>query len=189
MIAQKERRQRRTAKPDTTTAPAGAQKCSIGWIAAQWSDDGQLRGITIGHPSPAAALSALNRDGPLVGKDQLSAEKQELLDRLCAYADGANDSFHDVPVNLDHLSAFASTVVRRCRQIPLGETMTYAQLAAACGSPRAARAVGNVMSSNRFPLVVPCHRVVGAGGGLGGFSAPQGVRLKRQLIHREGVEI
>jgi methylated-DNA-[protein]-cysteine S-methyltransferase len=63
---------------------------------------------------------------------------------------------------------------------------TYGDLAAAIGSPGAARAVGSVMARNCFPLIVPCHRVLGAGGSLGGYSAPDGLRMKRRLLAMEG---
>ena len=69
--------------------------------------------------------------------------------------------------------------------MPRGETVSYAELAGRAGSPNAARAVGGVMAGNRVPLLVPCHRVVGAGGRLGGFSAPTGVELKKRLLALE----
>jgi methylated-DNA-[protein]-cysteine S-methyltransferase len=108
-----------------------------------------------------------------------------VLDRLCRYLDGEPVAFDDVPVSLDHLSTFQRRVVACCRAIPYGGTRTYGELAAAAGSPGAARAVGQVMACNRLPLVVPCHRVLAAGGKLGGFSAPQGLALKRRLLALE----
>jgi len=67
---------------------------------------------------------------------------------------------------------FQRKVLVACRRIPVGKTRTYAELAAAVGSPKAARAVGRVMATNRpLPIIIPCHRVVGSAGGLGGFSA------------------
>ncbi len=72
-----------------------------------------------------------------------------------------------------------------CRRIPWGQTRSYAQLAAVAGRPGAARAVGSVMAKNRVPLVVPCHRVIASSGQLGGYSAPQGLSLKRRLLAME----
>jgi methylated-DNA-[protein]-cysteine S-methyltransferase len=109
----------------------------------------------------------------------------EVLDQLVRYLDGEAVSFDDVPVDLDHLSAFQQRVAKACRAIPFGATRTYGALAASAGSPGAARAVGQVMKGNRAPLIVPCHRVVAAGGRLGGFSAPLGVSLKRRLLEME----
>ena len=71
------------------------------------------------------------------------------------------------------------------RNVPYGQTLSYAELAAKAGSPKAARAVGSVMAQNRVPLIIPCHRVVGSGGHLGGFSAPRGIAFKKQLLELE----
>ena len=90
--------------------------------------------------------------------------------------------FDDVPLDLSHLSAFQSSVVSACRKIGRGRTRTYGELAAAAGSPGASRAVGSVMAKNRFPIIVPCHRVVGAGGSLGGFSARDGLSMKERML-------
>jgi methylated-DNA-[protein]-cysteine S-methyltransferase len=89
-------------------------------------------------------------------------------------------------LDLDGHTAFQRRVIRCCRQIPWGATRSYAELAARAGSPRAARAVGAVMAANRFPLIVPCHRVIGARGSLGGYSAPTGLVMKSRLLAREG---
>jgi methylated-DNA-[protein]-cysteine S-methyltransferase len=69
----------------------------------------------------------------------------------------------------------------------VGETVTYAELGRRAGHPRAARAVGGAVARNPLPIVVPCHRVVAAGGGAGGFSAPGGVATKARLLAAEGV--
>ena len=79
-------------------------------------------------------------------------------------------------------------MIEACQRIPRGETLSYGELAAKVGNPGAARAVGTVMSSNPLPLVIPCHRVLGAGGCLGGYSARQGVAMKRRLLEMEGVK-
>ena len=76
-------------------------------------------------------------------------------------------------------------MVMECRKIPYGKTLSYGQLAAKAGRPGAARAVGNHMAGNRTPIIVPCHRVLPSGGGLGGFSAAGGVALKRRLLEME----
>ena len=70
--------------------------------------------------------------------------------------------------------------------LTLAGALSYGELAANAGKPGATRAVGNTMARNRFPIVIPCHRVVGAGGGLGGFSAPSGISLKEKLLSLEG---
>lgn len=103
-----------------------------------------------------------------------------------AYFQGKPTSFA-VRVELNGDTVFRQRVIEACRRIPYGRTATYADLARAAGRPGAARAVGSTMAGNRCPIVVPCHRVVRADGGLGGFSSPDGVKQKRRLLELEGV--
>lgn len=91
----------------------------------------------------------------------------------------------DLPVDLTGVPAFMQRVLAACRQIPFGATMSYGALAVAVGSPKAARAVGQAMARNPIPLVIPCHRVLGADGRLTGFRG--GKDWKRALLAHEGV--
>lgn len=119
--------------------------------------------------------------------EELLPTESAVVARLQAYAAGADDDLLDIPIDTNRLTKFARRVVEQCRRIPAGETLSYAELAARSGSPGAARAVGNVMATNRFPLLVPCHRVVGSGRTIGGYSAASGLEMKRRLLAREGV--
>jgi len=92
-----------------------------------------------------------------------------------------------VPLDLTGLTDFQQAVLRACRAIDYGTTTTYGALAAAVGRPGAARAVGAVMARNPIPLIIPCHRVLGADGRLGGFSAEGGVDVKRRMLRLEGL--
>ncbi len=112
--------------------------------------------------------------------------QRQLVRRFQAYADGHPDSFSDVPINLEGYSPFQQRVLLECRRIAYGCTISYAQLAARAGAPRAARAVGNVMAQNRLPILIPCHRVIASNGSLGGYSGPHGLRTKRRLLELEG---
>lgn len=87
------------------------------------------------------------------------------------------------PLDLSAGTPFQRQLWGRLRQIPAGRTRTYAELASALGRPRAARAVGNACGANPIPLLVPCHRVVPSGGGLGGFSGP--LEWKQRLLEIE----
>jgi len=109
--------------------------------------------------TPAGAVTVLARDG---------AEAERLRTRIDAYLAGAHDDFGDValPAGTD----FQRACWQACRTIPRGETRSYAWLAAAAGSPGAARAAGQAMRRNPMPIVVPCHRVVGTGRWIGGYS-------------------
>jgi methylated-DNA-[protein]-cysteine S-methyltransferase len=154
----------------------------LGWIAVA-GRDGTVGGISIAHATASDALRAVERlvDGPIV-PDSWSAE---LARRFKSYARGDEGDFNDLRLDLGHLTGFQRRVVELCRRIPRGETLSYGELARQAGAPGAARAVGNVMANNRFPLVVPCHRVIAADGRLGGFSARNGLRLKRRLLDLE----
>lgn len=83
------------------------------------------------------------------------------------------------------VSNFHQTVLRGCFQIPAGATLTYGALAARAGSPKAARAVGAAMARNRWPILIPCHRVVGSTGALTGYSGTGGIATKRHLLALE----
>ncbi|MCA9270414.1 MAG: methylated-DNA--[protein]-cysteine S-methyltransferase [Planctomycetales bacterium] len=178
----------RRAAPSAAWTWAAARSAR-GWVAVCGKGEA-LAAATIGHASEVDAVRWLHGSLPDADwtDDKPSAFAKQLAQRLAGVLAGEADDLADVPLAVDHLRPFARRVTQRCREIPRGQTMTYAELAAACGSPRAARAVGNVMRTNRFPLVVPCHRVVGSGGGLGGYSAPTGLTLKRALLELEGAD-
>jgi methylated-DNA-[protein]-cysteine S-methyltransferase len=159
----------------------------LGWMALCWTGR-QLSRFTFGHPSASAATAALEADMPdAEGTTSLPPWVAELVGRLQSFAAGNAESFGDVPLDVSHLSEFQAQVVKTCRKIGRGKVRTYGELAAAAGSPGAARAVGSVMAKNRFPIIVPCHRVVGAAGSLGGFTARDGVNMKQRMLELEGV--
>ena len=158
---------------------------SLGWIALQGAGV-TLKQLSFGRPTPDAALGQL--DPALAAGAVVARWNPELVKRLQAYAEGARDAFLDVKLDLGPQTEFQRRVVARCRAIGYGKVMTYGELALAAGSPRAARAVGSVMRTNRVPLIVPCHRVVASGGGMGGYYAGEGVRMKLRLLELEGVE-
>jgi len=157
-------------------------------MAVAWNDS-QLTHFTFGHPSRAATIASLETDESLAIIEQPPAWISELASRLQSYAAGNEERFDNVPLDLSHLSAFQTRVVRACRRISRGRVRTYAELAATAGSPGAARAVGNCMATNRFPIIVPCHRVVGSAGSLGGFSARDGINMKRRMLDMEGASL
>ena len=163
-------------------------------MALAWRDE-LACGLVFGHASRRRARLALegllqlpDQSRHVAGKSAASNTPPaiaQLIDDLRRFAAGEPVDFRHVALDEGHLTPFARRVVAACRRIPWGQVRTYGQLAAACGSPGAARAVGQVMAANRYPLVVPCHRVVAAGGRLGGYSSPQGPRMKRRLLTRE----
>ncbi len=101
------------------------------------------------------------------------------------YAEGEFVDFAEFDVDLTSFTAFQTQVLKRVRQVAYGRTASYGQIASRCGRPGAARAVGGAMARNPVPLIIPCHRVIGAKGRLTGFSAPRGLDLKQQLLDLE----
>ena len=158
----------------------------LGWMAIVGSGD-TLLALTFGHVSAKAAIAALPPELPIDVKS--GRWNPPIVRRLQRYAAGKIVDFSDVPVDPGPLTPFERRVIQRCRAVPYGVTTTYARLASDAGHPRAARAVGNCMAANRLPLVIPCHRVVPSGAGLGGYSGAQGVKTKRQLIDMDAAAI
>jgi methylated-DNA-[protein]-cysteine S-methyltransferase len=103
-----------------------------------------------------------------------------LADRVLGWFGGARDDFLDVELDLDGATEFQRAVVEALRRVPWGETVTYGELAALAGRPNAYRAAGTVCAGNRFPLFVPCHRVVSASG-LGPYGS-LGTGYKERML-------
>jgi methylated-DNA-[protein]-cysteine S-methyltransferase len=174
--------QRRRKTTVESNVVVTAFRTELGWMAAEFIADKLVR-LTFGHTRQGAALAAVDA----TKSDQISPAIATVAERLTAFAAGVADDLLTIEVAYyPACTAFQRRVLDACRAIPPGETLSYAQLATIAGAPGAARAVGNVMRTNRLPLVVPCHRVVGSGGGLGGYSAPDGLDMKRRLLAREG---
>ncbi len=165
-------------KPDTLVVLPG----SLGWMALIGSGE-VLKQFTFARNSPDAAVRAL--DARLLENATSGTWNVPLLRRLTAYAAGVTVDFRDVRIDPGRMTDFQLEVVRCCREIPYGKTITYGQLATAAGFPGTARAVGNCMAANRIPLIVPCHRVVPADGRSGAYSAPGGSRTKQRLLELE----
>lgn len=143
-----------------------------GWFSAtfNWSD-GLLTGIDLTQApgAPTAPASPFGTELKRIITD---------FSRLQA------DVWPDLPLNRSGLTAFSLHVLDTLRRsVPRGSVITYGHLAAMCGSPRAARAVGSIMARNPWPLLYPCHRVLAAGMGLGGYGP--GLRLKQTLLTLE----
>jgi methylated-DNA-[protein]-cysteine S-methyltransferase len=176
----------------------------LGWFAVDWHA-AQLHSLVFGYASGAEAAGVLLAnlgfsDGEHDPRPEAevcwvdiqqnpkaaSREIRQLAERLEAYAAGGRDQLLDIPVALGDATPFQWKVLEQCRRIGYGQTITYGQLAAKAGYPRAARAVGSVMARNRVPLVIPCHRVIGASGTLRGYSGCGGTAMKSRLLELEG---
>lgn len=124
---------------------------------------------------------------PAPAERRAAVSGHPLVDRLRGYFAGERVAFDDVAIDLDWCTDFQRAVAETLRAVPYGDVVTYGELAALAGYPNAQRAAGTFCAHNRLPLVLPCHRVVAAGG-LGSYGA-LGVAFKRRLLELEGVDI
>jgi methylated-DNA-[protein]-cysteine S-methyltransferase len=142
-----------------------------GWgVGEAWLDGDRL----LHHELPRASVDARGRG-------------HRLAARFSRYFAGADDDFLDVELELDGATEFERELTAVLRLVPRGEVVTYRELAGLAGRPNAQRAAGTFCARNRFGLVVPCHRVVGAGG-LGSYGS-LGIEYKRRLLELEGVAL
>ena len=153
---------------------------TVGWVALLGSDKG-LRRLTL-KPSPQEALDEMGTDIDRAVNEPAGFRKvQAQVERYLAGDAGALDN---IVLDLSGTPPFFDAAWRACRQIPAGETRSYAWLAAAAGQPLAARAAGQAMARNRFALIIPCHRVIASNGDLGGYGGG-GLKVKASLLARE----
>jgi len=187
LIDPRSSRSRRTGEEPLNVA---VFETALGWMALAVRRRSLVR-LVFGYQNAEAAREALRIAANAESDDENDAGTASptwlaaLTDRLVGYAAGEADDFADIPVWSDGWTPFQRRVLEACRQIPFGQTQTYAELAKAAGRPGAARAVGRTMATNPIPLVIPCHRVVGSRGALCGFSAEGGIPTKRRLLDLE----
>ncbi len=120
---------------------------------------------------------------------QPPARWRGLIQRIARHLEGHPQNFASVTLDLAELTPFTQEIYRSLQHIGSGKTLSYSELARRAGRPAAARAVGQALARNPFPVVVPCHRVLSASGSLGGFSAPGGLVTKKKLLGLEGVDL
>lgn len=158
---------------------------SLGACALAWAAEGLL-GVWLPEHSTEALRERVRSRWPGAVESEPDGVAARAVQGIVSLLEGTRDDLRDVPLVLDGVPAFHRRAWEAARAIPPGCTCTYLELAQALGDPGAVRAVGQAMGRNRFPIVVPCHRVLAAGGGAGGFSAPGGVITKARLLEIEG---
>lgn len=155
-----------------------------GWIGLVGSDDGLCR-LSM-KPTPEEILEDLNDD--LRGSEQDDEAFPQARQCLERYFEGDNDALDEIVLDLSNAPPFFGAAWEACRNIPAGETRSYAWLAAEAGRPNAARAAGQAMARNPLALVIPCHRVIGSSGDLHGYGAG-GLAVKARLLQMEQGEL
>jgi methylated-DNA-[protein]-cysteine S-methyltransferase len=154
--------------------------CAIVWHAAG------IVGIQLPEGSAAATARRCCQRFAGAVRCPPPPDVQHAVDAIGVLLRGEGDELSSIPLDYSGQGAFCRRVYELARAIPMGETVTYGELAARAGEPAAARAVGQAMARNPYPLIVPCHRVMAARGGAGGFSARGGVATKFRLLRIEG---
>jgi methylated-DNA-[protein]-cysteine S-methyltransferase len=157
----------------------------IGWLGLVAAREGLA--AVVSHPSEEEVRGRIAEGYPVAapGETPLLAEAQRQFEE---YFRGERRDF-DLPLELAGIPPFSSAVLRQLVWVPYGTTVTYGELAAAVGSPGAARAVGRAMATNPLPLVIPCHRVVGRGGKMTGYSGGEGIATKEWLLEHERLQL
>jgi methylated-DNA-[protein]-cysteine S-methyltransferase len=153
----------------------------IGRCGIAWGDHG-LIGMQLPESSPGAAWARLRKRFPEAVEREPTLEIEKVIDRIRDLLAGGRDDLSDIALDLSSQSDFNLRVYEIARAITPGDTSTYGEVAKAMGEPGAARAVGKALGENPWPIVVPCHRVLAASGGMGGFSAPGGAETKAKLL-------
>ena len=155
---------------------------AMGWVAVAASD-GKVRRSTLPEKSRMAALERIESDIQSAEYDEeATADTRDMIARYCA---GEDVDLATLPVDFHGVTPFFARAYAACRSIPPGETRSYAWLANEAGNARAARGAGQAMARNRWPLLVPCHRVIGSDGSLHGFGGSVGLPLKARLLELE----
>lgn len=158
---------------------------SWGWCAAARTGAGVFA-FVLPLESREAAENAVRRSVPVA--TNLPSGMERLVLKVHAYFDGEKVAFEDA-LDLSAGTDFQRMVWEQAALVPYGQVATYSGLAREIGRPHSARAVAGALARNPVPLLVPCHRVVGADGSLCGFSAPGGVDTKRAMLCLEGARL
>jgi methylated-DNA-[protein]-cysteine S-methyltransferase len=159
----------------------------IGACGIAWSDRGVV-GVQLPEGSEAAVRARIRRQCPEAREAPPPPAVRGAIDGIVALLGGEARDLSDVELDMRQVAPFHRRVYEAARAIPPGATLSYGEIAARLGEPGAARDVGSALGQNPFPIIVPCHRVVGAKGKLGGFSAHGGVKTKLRLLSIEGVQ-
>jgi methylated-DNA-[protein]-cysteine S-methyltransferase len=161
---------------------------AVGPCGVAWGQDG-IVGVQLPEGDARRTRARLARRFPDARETEPPPAVRSAITAMTALLSGEPRDLGDVALDWTAVGGFERRVYEVARAIPPGATLTYGEVAARIGEPPlAARDVGQALGRNPFPIVVPCHRVVAAGGKSGGFSAPGGAATKLKLLRIEGAE-
>ncbi len=159
-------------------------KTSIGWFGLVMAR-GKVCRLDIGYDLPRQLKRHIrNAFGDDICFKHSNAMKM-IIQKLRCYCSGQKVTLSRIPLDWSSLTPFEKKVLRAAARVPHGSVDTYGGLARKIKAPRSARAVGNALGRNPFPLLIPCHRIIKGDGSIGGFSAPRGIKLKSTLLIME----
>jgi methylated-DNA-[protein]-cysteine S-methyltransferase len=158
---------------------------AIGRCALLWRG-GRIVGAALPDSDEIRLRAHLSRRFPGAVETAPSPEIADAIAHVVRLLDGEAVDLGAIALDLSAVEPFELAVYEAARAIPRGETRTYGELAAAIGQPGASRAVGAALGRNPIPIIVPCHRILAAGGKSGGFSAPGGTQTKFRILAIEG---
>jgi methylated-DNA-[protein]-cysteine S-methyltransferase len=170
------------------TAGHAVLETVIGFMGIAWSEKGLIRLCLPERSREAIERRLLRHPGVSTSTDQ-PQWVVELIASIKAYAAGEDVDFSGVPVDLDGVDDFRLAIYDAARKLRFGETTTYGELARRAGHAGLPRETGAALGANPVPLVIPCHRILAAGGKIGGFSAPGGSATKEKMLAMEGVRV
>jgi len=158
---------------------------AIGRCGIAWSERGVV-GVQLPEADATATQALLTRRFPGAAQRLPPAEVASAIAAIAALLRGEADDMPGIALDMQAVPPFERSVFEAARSIAAGSTLTYGELARQIGAPGSARAVGQALGRNPFAPVVPCHRVLAAGGRPGGFSAHGGLATKLRLLEIEG---
>ena len=157
----------------------------IGTCGIAWSARG-IAGLQLPEATPEATRARLRRRWPDAIESEPPPGVGRAIERVLVLLKGEKADLADIPLDLEAAPEFHRKVYEVARTIPPGRTMTYGEIARRLGVPHESREVGQALGRNPIAIIVPCHRVLGADGKMGGFSANGGVSTKRRMLEIEG---
>jgi len=160
----------------------------IGVCGIAWSRPGII-GLALPETEPGAMRSHFVHRYPDCSEQQAPQNVVEVISAVVDHLEHGTGDLARFPIDLEGVSGFEHRVYLETRAIPTGATRTYGDIARAVGTPDGSQAVGRALAANPIALLVPCHRVVAAGGKIGGFSAGGGAATKRRILRIEGSEL
>lgn len=176
----------------TESAAVAAGWCvfdtGIGWCGIAWSEVA-IVGVQLPEGDERATRARMRRRFPRVTQASAPGWVAAVIERMRSALQGEHDAMLDVPLDMSGTPQFYQRVWNLTRAIPPGRTLSYGDVAAQLGEPGAARAVGQALGRNPFAPIVPCHRVLAAHSGAGGFSADGGVATKLRLLQIEKAQL